>query len=144
MLKHLISALMLVALTSCQSVELRPGHEEAAQISPIAANVIASDMIGIFAQQSGTPKGTLMAMRPDDGSAYSTALTTAMTRGGFVRTVKETGEKAERSVELRWSIDSSGGQILARLSSPTMTVARAYALTASGAAPSSSPSILRN
>jgi type IV secretion system protein TrbH len=144
MLKHVISAFMLAALTSCQSVELTQGQEDPAEISPIAANAIASDMIGIFAEQNGSPKGTLMAMRPDDGSAYSAALARAMTRWGYTQTFSKADEKRERSVELRWSLDASDRQIFARLSSPSITVGRAYALTENGAAPISSPSILRH
>lgn len=144
MLKHVISALMLAALTSCQSVELTQDQEDPADISPIAANAIASDMVGIFAEQSGSPKGTLLATRPDDGSTYSAALATALTRWGYSQSANETDEKQERSIELRWSLDASEGQILARLSSPSITLGRAYALIANGAEPTSSPSILRH
>jgi hypothetical protein len=56
------------------------------------------------------------------------------------------GQEADggKVVQLGYQIDDFEGSVLARLSTPTVDLGRAYARTATGAAPSSPLSIIRH
>ncbi|MEO6947722.1 MAG: conjugal transfer protein TrbH [Nitrobacter sp.] len=105
-----------------------------------AASAIAGDMVTKLAEQVGPGTGTII-LKPD-GSPFGLALETSLKSWGYaVATGQKTG--GDKTIALAYVIQSYDGQVLARLSTGSIELGRAYAATASGATPSSPLSVMR-
>jgi type IV secretion system protein TrbH len=113
-----------------------------AELSTTAANTIADDMVSSFADVIGPGSATVVLK--SDRSPFSAAVVSSLKRRGYALAM--TGQKADggKVVQLGYEIDDFEGSVLARLSTPTVDLGRAYARTATGAAPSSPLSIIRH
>lgn len=110
------------------------------EISGPAASAIAGDMVTRLAEQVGPGTGTIV-LKPD-GSPFGQALEASLRSWGYaVATDQKTDEKTP--IPLAYVIDSYEGQVLARLSTNTIELGRAYRVTAAGAAPASPLSVMR-
>ncbi|MCQ4632679.1 conjugal transfer protein TrbH [Shinella sp. CPCC 100929] len=133
----------LSLLTACQSTD----DTLATSSTPVAvtgatAGAIAGDMTSRLAEQIG-PAGTTVVKIDKDSSDYAAALDAALKGWGY--TVISDGKvgKDQKPVEIAWSIDSFDGQVLARLSTPSVALGRAYSATAAGATPASPLSVMK-
>ncbi|PSS59967.1 conjugal transfer protein TrbH [Ensifer sp. NM-2] len=128
-------------LAGCQTAEdgLTTSSTPVAVTGP-AASAIAGDMASRLAEQIG-PSGTTTLRIAKDLSDFATALEAALKGWGYpVITDGKVGTDV-KPVELAYSIDGVDGQVLARLSTPSVTLGRAYTTSAAGATPASPLSI---
>lgn len=109
-------------------------------LSGPAASAIAGDMVTKLAEQVGPGTGTII-MKPD-GSPFGLALETSLKSWGYaVATDQKTG--GDKTIPLAYVLESYDGQVLARLSTGSVELGRAYAATAAGASPTSPLSVMQ-
>lgn len=111
-----------------------------AQVSPEVAGVIAEDLVGSLAEVMGPGTGTVVLM-PDD-SAFAVALEKSLRAWGYAVAIDQKVDDAS-AIPVAFIIDSFEGSVLARLSTTTVDLGRAYALTETGATPTSPLSVLQ-
>ena len=135
-------ALLAVALAGCQGMNADGLVASSAppEISGPAASAIAGDMVSRLAEHVGPGTGTIL-LRPD-GSPFGGALEDSLKTWGYA-VVSDQDTKDEKLVALAYVIDSHDGQVLARLSTGSVDLGRAYTTTATGAAPVSPLSVMR-
>ena len=134
--------LVVAALAGCQTIASDGLVTSSAptEISGPAASAIAGDMVTRLAEQVGPGTGTII-LKPD-GSPFGQALETSLKSWGYaVATDQKTD--GQTLIPLAYVIDSHEGQALARLSTNSVELGRAYRVTAAGAAPTSPLSIMR-
>ena len=144
-LHPLILIAIALGLSGCQTATDGLSTSAApADVNGPAAGAIAGDMAGRFAEQAGS---TAMPIKlKKDTSEFSVALEAALKGWGFaiVTDDKSTGEKdAAKPVELAYSIAAVDGQVLARLSTDTMELGRAYSVNNGVATPASPLSLMK-
>ncbi|MEO5326387.1 conjugal transfer protein TrbH [Mesorhizobium sp. CC13] len=130
-------------IAGCQTVDdtLATSSTPATVTGP-AASAIAGEMASRLAEQIGTAGTTTIKM--DKGtSEFAVALEAALKGWGYSVVTDGKLEKGVKPVELVYGIDSVDGQILARLSTPSLALGRAYTATSGGAAPASPLSIMQ-
>ncbi|MDM9649231.1 conjugal transfer protein TrbH [Rhizobium sp. S163] len=141
----LISIVIALGLTGCQTATDGLSTTAApAEITGPTAGAIAGDMAGRFAEQAGSTT-TPIKLR-DDRSEFSVALEAALRGWGFavVTDGKSAGAKdSTKPVELAYSIAAVDGQVLARLSTDTMSLGRAYSVSNGIATPASPLSLMK-
>ncbi|WP_065091835.1 conjugal transfer protein TrbH [Rhizobium leucaenae] len=113
-----------------------------AAVTGQAASAIAGDMASRFAEQIGSPETTMIHLDNDE-TEYATALEAALKGWGYTVTSENKTAKNQKTVDLAYSIDAFEGQILSRLTAPSIAIARAYTKTAAGATPASPLSVMR-
>lgn len=111
-----------------------------AQVSPEAAGVIAEDLVGSLAEVVGPGTGTVV-LKPDD-SAFAVALEKSLRAWGYAVAIDQKVDDAS-AIPVAFIIDRFEGSVLARLSTATVDLGRAYALTETGATPTSPLSVLQ-
>ena len=111
-----------------------------AQVSPEVAGVIAEDLVGSLAEVMGPGTGTVV-LRPDD-SAFAVALEKSLRAWGYAVAIDQKVDDAS-AIPVAFIVDSFEGSVLARLSTTTVDLGRAYALTETGATPTSPLSVLQ-
>ncbi|MGN6773678.1 conjugal transfer protein TrbH [Rhizobium sp.] len=143
MRKLLLIIITATLLAGCQTAE--DGLTTSSTPVPVtgpAASAIAGDMASRLAEQI-EPAGTTTLKMEKDTSEFAAALEAALKGWGYtVITAGKVG-KDVKPVELAYSIDDVDGQVLARLSTPSVALGRAYTATAAGATPASPLSILQ-
>jgi hypothetical protein len=138
-----MSALAAVLLCGCQTGEhASTTNTSATTLTGPAANAIAGDMVSRFAEQVGSRRTETIRFDTDEAE-YVTALEAAFKGWGYVVIPKSATTEDQRSVELGYTIDAFDGQFLARLTTPSIALARAYKQTADGATPASPLSVMR-
>jgi hypothetical protein len=130
------------ALSGCQASTTQElvASSAPAEISGLAASAIAGDMVSKFAEQIGPGSGTIIMT--SDQTAFSQALEASLKSWGYaVVTDQKTSGKTE--IPLAYVIDLHDGQVLARLSTNSVQLGRAYTITMEGASPASPVSLMR-
>ena len=95
-----------------------------------------------LAEQIGPAGSTTLKM--DKGtSEFAVALEAALKGWGFSVVTDGKIDKGTKPIKLEYGIDSMDGQVLARLSTPTIALGRAYSVTPGGATPASPLSIMQ-
>lgn len=112
-----------------------------AELSSIAANAIAGDMVSKLAEVVGPGTGTVVLK--SDASPFGKALTSSLKGWGYAVATPDQKTDGSKLIHLAYVVDSFEGSVLARLSTSTVDLGRAYAVTSIGAAPSSPLSIMR-
>ncbi len=144
-LHRLIPMVLALGLAGCQTATDGLSSSAApADVTGPAAGAIAGDMAGRFAEQAGSTATPIKLKK--DTSEFSVALEAALKGWGFaiVTNDKSTGEKdAAKPVELAYSIAAVDGHVLARLSTDTMELGRAYSVKNGVAAPASPLSLMK-
>ena len=135
-------ALALV-LSGCQSVGTAglTASNAPAEISGPAASAIAGDMVSRLAEQIGPGSATVSLKQ--DSSPFGKALETALKGWGYAVVTDQKTDGATRTVPLAYVVTPFDGQILARLSTNSVELGRAYTVTAVGAQPASVLSVMR-
>lgn len=136
------STLACALIASCQAMNADGLVTSSAppEISGPAASAIAGDMVSRLAEHVGPGAGTIL-LKPD-GSPFGGALEDSLKTWGYA-VVSDQKPDGEKLVPLAYVIDSHDGQVLARLSTSTIDLGRAYTTTATGAAPVSPLSVMR-
>ena len=142
-MRKTIAAIIISVLSGCQTAdETLTTSSASIAVTGATASAIAGDLASRLAEQAGTA-GTTTFKMDKDTSEYAAALEAALKGWGYtVITDGKTG-KDQMPVEVAWSIDSFDGQVLARVSTPTIALGRAYTATSAGATPASPLSIMQ-
>lgn len=129
-------------LAGCQSMNADGLVASSAppEISGPAASAIAGDMVSRLAEHVGPGTGTIV-LKPD-GSPFGGALEDSLKTWGYA-VVSDQDSKGEKLIALAYVIDSHDGQVLARLSTGSVDLGRAYTTTTTGATPTSPLSVMR-
>jgi type IV secretion system protein TrbH len=132
-----------ILLSGCQSMGTDGliASNAPAEISGPAASAIAGDMVSRLAEQIG-PGKTTVALKADS-SPFGHALEAALKGWGYAVVTDQKTDDGTKIVPLAYVIVPFDGQLLARLSTDSVELARAYTVTASGAAPASALSLIR-
>ncbi|AJD44033.1 conjugal transfer protein TrbH [Rhizobium sp. SEMIA 4085] len=139
--------LMLIAaaalLSGCQTTDdaLTTSSTPVAVTGP-TATAIAGDMANRLAEQIG-PAGTTTIKMDKGTSEFAIALEAALKGRGYSVVGDGKVAKDAKPVELAYAIDGFDGQVLARLSTPSIALGRAYTPTTAGATPASPISIMQ-
>lgn len=136
-----IAGLFATLLSGCQTAgsDGLVVSDAPPEISGPAASAIAGDMVSRLAEQIGQGKATV-ALKPD-GSPFGHAIEAALKGWGYAVV---TDQKADQKViPLAYVIVPFEGQVLARLSTSSVELGRAYTVTATGATPASALSLLK-
>lgn len=135
-------ALLAAALAGCQAMNADGLVASSAppEISGPAASAIAGDMVSRLAEHVGPGTGTILLKA--DGSPFGGALEASLKTWGYA-VVSDQEAEGEKLITLAYVIDTYDGQVLARLSTGTIDLGRAYTATVTGAAPASPLSVMR-
>lgn len=143
MRKTLAAIIMTTFLSSCQTAdETLTTNSTPVAVTGATASAIAGDMASRLAEQVG-PAGTTTLKMDKDTSEYAAALEAALKGWGYTVIADGKVGKDQKPLEVAWSIDSFDGQVLARISTPSIALGRAYTATSAGATPASPLSIMR-
>jgi type IV secretion system protein TrbH len=130
-------------LSGCQTADdTLATNATSGAVTGSAASAIAGDMASRLAEQIG-PAGTTSIRIDRDQSEYAAALEAALKGWGYTVITDGKVAKGEKPVDLAYSIDSFDGQVLARLTTPSIALGRAYTPTSAGATPASPLSIMQ-
>lgn len=134
---------LTILLSGCQSVGTDGLVASAAppDISGPAASAIAGDMVSRLAEQIGPGKATV-ALKADT-SPFGQALEAALKGWGYAVVSDQKTDSGTKVIPLAYVIAPFDGQVLARLSTDSVELGRAYTVTASGATPASALSLMR-
>lgn len=138
-----IASGLAILLSGCQSMEIGSLATSAAppEISGSAAGAIAGDMVSRLAEQIGQGKATVALKQ--DGSPFGQALEAALKGWGYAVVTDQKTDSGEAIIPLAYAIMPYDGQVLARLSTSSVELGRAYIVTTSGATPASALSLMR-
>ncbi|RWK66576.1 conjugal transfer protein TrbH [Mesorhizobium sp.] len=145
---HLVPRLLAIAivaalLAGCQTLGSDGLVTSSAppEISGPAASAIAGDMVSRLAEHVGPGTGTIL-LKPD-GSPFGAALEASLKAWGYA-VVSDQKSDGEKLIPLAYVIDSYDGQVLARLSTGSLDLGRAYTATSAGATPASPLSVMQH
>ena len=143
MRKTLAAIIMTTFLSGCQTAdETLTTNSTPVAVTGTTASAIAGDMASRLAEQVG-PAGTTTLKMDKDTSEYAAALEAALKGWGYTVIADGKVGKDQKPLEVAWSIDSFDGQVLARISTPSIALGRAYTATSAGATPASPLSIMQ-
>lgn len=144
-LHRLIPLVLALGLTGCQTATDGLSTSKApTEVTGPAAGAIAGDMAGRFAEQAGSTTTPIKLLK--DRSEFSVALEAALKGWGFAIVTDDksaSAKDAPQPVELSYSIATVDGQVLARLSTETMELGRAYSVSNGVAMPASPLSLMK-
>lgn len=132
-----------ILLSGCQSIDTEDlvASNAPPEISGSAASAIAGDMVSRLAEQIGPGKATV-ALKADT-SPFGQALETALKGWGYAVVTDQKTDSGTTVVPLAYVIMPFDGQVLARLSTNSVELGRAYTVTSTGATPASALSLMR-
>jgi len=111
------------------------------EVSGPAASAIAGDMVSRLAEQIGQGKATVALNQ--DGSPFGKALEAALKGWGYAVVTDQKTDSGAVVIPLAYVIMPYDGQMLARLSTSSVELGRAYTVTTSGATAASALSLMR-
>ncbi|WP_050816451.1 conjugal transfer protein TrbH [Agrobacterium tumefaciens] len=134
---------LAIFLSGCQTVNTGGLATSAApsEVSGPAAGAIAGDMVSRLAEQIGQGKATVVLKQ--DGSPFGQALEAALKGWGYAVVTDQKTDSGAAVIPLAYVIMPYDGQVLARLSTSSIQLGRAYTVTTSGATPASALSLMR-
>ena len=143
-MKNTLAAIIMTTfLSGCQTAdETLTTNSTPIAVTGATASAIAGDMASRLAEQVG-PAGTTTLKMDKDTSEYAAALEAALKGWGYTVIADGKVGKDQKPLEVAWSIDSFDGQVLARISTPSIALGRAYTATSVGATPASPLSIMQ-
>ncbi len=138
-----ITSGLAILLCSCRSMDTGGLATSAAppEISGPAAGAIAGDMVSRLAEQIGQGKATVALKQ--DSSPFGKALEAALKGWGYAVVTDQKTDSGSAVIALAYVIVPYDGQLLARLSTSSIELGRAYTVTTSGATPASALSLMR-
>jgi type IV secretion system protein TrbH len=138
-----VASAILILLSGCQSTGADGLVASSAppDISGPAASAIAGDMVSRLAEQIGPGKATV-ALKIDT-SPFGQALEAALKGWGYAVVTDQKTDSGTTVIPLAYVVLTNDGQVLARLSTSSVELGRAYTVTANGAIPASALSLKR-
>ncbi|ELT46639.1 conjugal transfer protein TrbH [Brucella intermedia] len=140
--RALTVALVSLSLAGCMTTGggyfSAASSSDAANLNPQAAHAVAGDMVAQLAEHVGPGTGTI-ALK-SDGSAMSAALEEQLRGWGYAVDPSASGQGA---IPLAYTVSAYEGQVLTRISTPSVELARSYTITELGAQPASPISVMR-
>lgn len=115
-------------------------------VSADAANLagrgcgVAGDMVSKLAEHVGPGTGTIV-IKPDD-SAFGLALEESL-RGWGYAVASNQEASGDTMIPLAYVIDTFEGAVMTRISTPSVELTRSYAMSATGATPTSPLSVMQ-
>lgn len=130
-----------VALAGCQTLGNSGLIASSAYsgLSPEASTAIAGDMADRFAEHVGPGSTTIQL--DADGSVFGQTLEASLKGWGYAVATEQKAEGGNL-VPLAYVVDTFDNNVLARLSTRSLTLTRVYAVTATGATPASPLSVM--
>ncbi|UXT61338.1 conjugal transfer protein TrbH (plasmid) [Agrobacterium fabrum] len=130
-------------LSGCQSMDTKGLVTSNAppDVSDPAASAIAGDLVSRLAEQIG-PGKAIVALQTDT-SHFGQALEAALKGWGYAIVTDQKTDSGTTVIPLAYVILLFDGQVLARLSTNSIELGRAYTVTANGATPASALSLMR-
>ena len=128
-----------LVLSGCQTAEDGSAFTPAPIASGPVASAIAGDLSSRLAEQV-PPAATTLRLKSDQ-SEFAIALEAALKGWGY-SVITDPTTKADKAVELDYSIQGADGQLMAQVSTPSIALGRVYLASATGATPTSPLSIL--
>ncbi|ACM39735.1 MULTISPECIES: conjugal transfer protein TrbH [Rhizobium/Agrobacterium group] len=144
LIPSLAAACILAILHSgCQSIDTEGlvASNAPPELSGPAASAIAGDMVSRLAEQIGPDKATV-ALKVDT-SPFGQAMEAALKGWGYAVVTDQKTDSGTTVVPLAYAIISFDGQVLARLSTNSVELGRAYTVTSTGATPTSALALMR-
>ena len=137
------TCILTILLSGCQSIDTEGlvASNAPSEISGPAASAIAGDMVSRLAEQLGPGKATV-ALKAD-ASPFGQALEAALKGWGYAVVTDQKTDSGTTVVPLAYVIMPFDGQVLARLSTDSVELGRAYTVTSTGATPASALSLMR-
>lgn len=137
------ACILAILLSGCQSIDTEGlvASNAPPEISGPAASAIAGDMVSRLAEQIGPGKATV-ALKVDT-SPFGQALEAALKGWGYAVVTDQKMDSGATVVPLAYVIIPFDGQVLARLSTNSVELGRAYTVTSTGATPASALSLMR-
>ncbi|QCJ01181.1 conjugal transfer protein TrbH [Agrobacterium larrymoorei] len=138
-----VASALAILLSGCQSMDTGGLATSAAptEVSGPAAGAIAGDMVSRLAEQIGQGKATVALKQ--DGSPFGNALEAALKGWGYAVVTDQTTDNKAAVIALAYALMPYDGQVLARLSTNSVELGRAYTVTTSSAIPASALSLMR-
>ncbi|MDR6671233.1 conjugal transfer protein TrbH [Rhizobium sp. 1399] len=127
----------LAACTTTGGYFSPQGSIDAANLDATAADGVAADMVARLAEHVGPGTGTI-ALKSDN-TAFASAFDKHLRTWGYAVDPAASGGGA---IALAYTVDTADGQVLARISTPSVELARSYQTTTTGAVPSSPLSVM--
>ncbi|WP_273786798.1 conjugal transfer protein TrbH [Brucella intermedia] len=137
-----VASAVVLVLFGCQTAsnEGLATSKAPSGIPEQAASAIAGDLVSRLAEQIGP--GTATVSLKQDSSPFGQALENELKGKGYaVVTDQKTDDGA--IVHLAYAVIAFEGQVLARLSTNSVELGRAFTLSASGAKPASALSVMQ-
>ncbi|WP_026621622.1 type IV secretion system protein TrbH (plasmid) [Ensifer sp. WSM1721] len=143
LLRAIIAASLTVAAAGCQSTSAvgLVASDAPLDVSGPAASAIAGDMVSRLAEQIGP--GTATVVLKQDASPFGQALEAALKGWGYSIVTDQKTDDKSNLVPISYVLQPYENQVLARLSTSTVEIGRAYVVTATGATPASPLSVMR-
>lgn len=134
---------LTILLSGCQSIDTEGlvASNAPPEILNPAASAIAGDMVSRLAEQIGPGKATVVLKA--DASPFGQALEAALKGWGYAVVTDQKTDRGTTVVPLAYVIMPFEGQVLARLSTNSVELGRAYTVTSTGATPASALSLMR-
>lgn len=134
---------MAIFLSGCQSMgtDGLVASNAPPEISGLVANAIAGDMVSHLAEQIGPGKATVVLKT--DTSPFGQALEAALKGWGYAVVTDQQTDSRTEAIPLAYVITPFDGQVLARLSTNSIELGRAYTVTSTGATPVSALSLMQ-
>ncbi|MUO97845.1 conjugal transfer protein TrbH [Agrobacterium vitis] len=134
---------LALLLSGCQSAgtDGLSSSNAPAEISGPAASAIAGDMVSTLAEQIGP--GTATVSLKQDGSPFGQALEASLKGWGYAVVTDQKTDGTTRTVPLAYVVIPFEGQVLARLSTNSVELGRAYTVTTMSAQPASALSVMQ-
>lgn len=112
---------------------------DAANLQAPAADAVAADMVARLAEHVGPGTGTIVLKA--DKTAFASAFDKHLREWGYAVDPAATGPNA---IALAYTVDSLDGDVIVRVSTPGVELARQYQATTTGAVASSPLSIMKH
>ncbi|MBO9101919.1 MULTISPECIES: conjugal transfer protein TrbH [unclassified Rhizobium] len=137
------ACVLIILLSGCQSTgaDGLVLSNAPPEISGAAASAIAGDMVSRLAEQIGPGKATV-ALKTDT-SPFGQALAATLKGWGYAVVTDQKTDRDTTIIPLAYVIVPFDGQVLARLSTNTVELGRAYSVTSTGATPASALSLMQ-
>ncbi|NSZ87741.1 conjugal transfer protein TrbH (plasmid) [Agrobacterium tumefaciens] len=137
------ACILAILLSGCQSIDTEGlvASNAPPEISGPAASAIACDMVSRLVEQIGPGKATV-ALKVDT-SPFGQALDAALKGWGYAVVTDQKTDSGATVLPLAYVIIPFDGQVLARLSTNSVELGRAYTVTSTGAMATSALSLMR-
>jgi type IV secretion system protein TrbH len=132
----------IAPLSGCQGMGREVEENANSGLVPVpAVSAIAGDLAARLTEQIRKQDTTSIRL-PEDKTEFSVAFKAALKGWGYRIVADGEEDKASNLIDVSYSLDGYEGLLLARIATPSLTLARTYSVSAAGATPLSPLSIM--